>query len=175
MGSATVTFSESNGVLASIITTDGISNINFGSNDSPNIVPATYPITAQADGHSFEKWIRLNLTNLGIASIIDNFKMWKSAGAYVTGEGISCNLVTSGYAAANYATGGPVESDSAVATVAMPTSEPAGSNVGIGGSLAGQLTATGYTDYIVLQMDVTASTPSGAVNQKTITIQWDEQ
>lgn len=175
MGSATVVFSETNGVLASAVTTDDVANINFGSTDMAELTPASYPIVAQADGHSYEKWIRLQLTNLGVASIIDNFKMWLSSGSYVTGEGISCNLVTSGYSQASYATGGPVESDSAVATQSMPTSEPASANVGVGGSLSGQLTAIGYTDYIVLQLDVTASTPSGSVNQKTITIQWDEQ
>jgi hypothetical protein len=175
MGSATVVFSETNGVLASAVTTNDIANINFGSADVAELTPATYPIVAQADGHSYEKWLRLQLTNLGVASIVDNFKMWLSAGSYVTGEGISCNLVTSGYSQASYPSGGPVDSDSSEATQAMPTSEPASANIGVGGSLTGQLTATGYTDYIVLQLDVTASTPSGSVNQKTITIQWDEQ
>jgi hypothetical protein len=48
--------------------------------------------------------------------------------------------------------------------------------MGIGGSLSGQITsAPAYSDYIVLQLDVTESTPAGAVNQKTITFQWDEQ
>jgi hypothetical protein len=178
MGSATVVISETNGIPASEVITDNISNVNFGSDDSPNLIPATYPIVAQADGHSYEKWLRLKVTDLGLASAIDNFKVWLSnlGGGWAVGEGISCNLVTSGYSEASYPAGGPVDTDSSDATVSMPESEPAGANVGISGSLSGTITAADeYTDYFVLQLDVSASTPSGSVNQKEITVQWDEQ
>ena len=178
MGTATIVFSETNGILASAVVTDDISNINFGNDDSPNIVPASHPVIAQADGHSFEKWLRIKVTALGEASIVDNFKMWLSDNGtgWKTGEGISTNLKTSSYSASSYPVGGPVEIDSSEAVNAIPETEPASANIGISGSLSGQITVVdSYTDYIVLQLDVSASTPAGSLQQKEITVQWDEQ
>ena len=176
--SATVVVAERNGPEASATEHIDVANVNFGSNDSAEIVPASYPITAKDDGHGYEKWLRLYVQDLGGNSQVDNVKVWVSdlGGGWATGEGISCNLVTSGYSAASYPTAGPIEADSAVAVNAIPESEPSGANIGISGSLSGSISATpAYTDYIVLQLDVSASTPAGSVNTKTLTFQWDEQ
>jgi len=174
--SATVVINETNGPDATKIETSDIGNVNFGSVDSAELVPGSYPITAMADGHSFEKWLRFYVAALGGSTTIDNLKAWIDVGSgWKTGEGMSANLKTSGYSAASYPTAGPIDTDSADATQAMPESEPAGANLGIGGSLSGTITSTpSYSDYCVLQLDVTASTPAGAVNQKTITFQYDE-
>jgi len=177
LASATLVVAETNGPSATAVETLDPSNLNFGSDDSAEIVPASHPIVAMADGHSYEKWLRLYVSALGDSSVVDNVKVWLSdlGGGWQTGEGVSCNLVTTGYSAASYPTAGPVNTDSADATEAMPESEPGSANVGISGSLTGQITsAPAYTDWIVLQMDVTASTPAGAVNTKVLTFQWDE-
>jgi hypothetical protein len=163
---ATYELSETN--LVGAVVTDGITSINYGSNDSPNIVVATYPITYGTN--SFEKYIRLHFTNT--FNKIENLQIWKSAGAYVTGEGIKTNLTTIGYSAASYAT--PTASTSSVATNAMPTADPTTANLGLAGSLSGSLTSVGYSDYWVTQLQTTVSTPAGNVNQKTYTIQYDE-
>lgn len=175
---ATIVLAESNGPLASVVESLDVSSVNFGSSDGANLVPTAAPITAQTDGHSYEKWLRLYLTDLGGSAQIDNVKVWLSdlGGGWAAGEGVSTSLVTSGYSAPSYPVAGPIETDSADAPEVMPESEPAGANVGIGGSLAGSITsALEYTDFFVLQLDVSASTPAGAVNQKTFTFQWDEQ
>jgi hypothetical protein len=150
----------------------------MGSSDLAELTPGSYPVTAKADGHAFEKWLRLYVSDMGGSTQIDNVKVWLSnlGGGWQTGEGMSCSLTESGYTAPTYPTGGPIETNSSDAVNAMPETEPTGANVGIAGSLSGSLTAApGYTDFFVLQLDVTASTPAGAVNQKTITFQWDEQ
>lgn len=173
---ATFELDERNGASPGTPHTD-VANVNFGSIDAAELVPSSYPITAGADAHSFEKWLRLHLTALGGATVVDNIKVWLSnlGGGYKAGEGVSTNARTSSYGgAATYPVAGPVNTNSPIATQVMPTSEPIGPNIGIGGLLSGSLTAVGYTDYIVLQLDVSASTPSGALNQKTITFQWDE-
>ena len=174
---ATVVVAETNGPQASSVETVDPNNINFGSNDSAELTPATYPITAQADGHAFEKWLRFYVSDMGGSSIVDNLKVWLSGlgGGFKTGEGISTNLRTTGYTQASYPTGGPVATDSSVATQVMPQTEPAGANLGISGSLAGQVTASpAYSDWGVLQLDVSNLTPAGALNQKTFTFQYDE-
>ena len=175
---ATVVIAEQNGLLASPVETLDIANINMGDSASAVLTPATYPITAMADGHAYEKWLRFYVSAMGGSTVLDNFKVWLSSlgGGYKTGEGMSTNLRTSGYSAASYPSGGPVKTNSAVATQVMPVAEPSGPNVGIGGLLAGTITvAPVYTDWMVFQLDVTASTPAGALNQKTFTLQWDEQ
>lgn len=174
---ATVVIAETNGPSGSATETVDIANINFGSDDSTELTPATYPITAQADGHSYEKWLRFYVSDLGGSTQVDNLKVWVSnlGGGWATGEGVSCNLRTTSYVQASYPAGGPIETDSAVATEAIPESEPAGPNLGIGGSLAGAITAVpAYSDFAVLQLDVTELTPAGSVNTKTFTFQWDE-
>lgn len=175
---ATVQVVETNGPSATSVDTFDPSNINMGSDDSSELNPATYPITAEADGHSFEKWLRMYVADLGGSSIVDNIKVWLSnlGGGYKTDEGMSTNLRITGYVQASYPTGGPVETDSTVATQTMPIAEPSGANLGIGGSLSGQITTSpSYSDWMVLQLDVSQNTPAGSVNQKTITFQYDEQ
>lgn len=176
---ATVDISETNGPLATAIETNDIANLNFGSVDAFELTPASYPIVAEADGHAFEKWIRFRVSALGGSTQIDNLKCWISnlGGGYKTGEGVSTSCRESGYVNPSYNTGGPIDSDSADATQVMPIVEPSGPNVGIGGSLGGVITTASptYSDFIVIQLDVTASTPAGSLNTKTFTFQWDEQ
>jgi len=175
---ATVLVAETNGASGSSVETIDPANINMGSLDGAALNPSTYPVTAMANGHAFEKWLRLYLSDLGGSSIVDNLKVWISnlGGGWKTGEGMSTNLRESAYVSKTYPVGGPVNTDSADATLVMPVAEPSGPNLGIAGSLGGQIVASpGYSDWIVLQLDVSELTPAGAVNPKTISFQWDEQ
>jgi hypothetical protein len=175
---ATVVVAERNGLLSSSTETLDVSNINFGSVDQAALTPSAAPLTAMTDGHSFEKWLRLYVSAFGGSTVVDNVKIWLSSlgGGWKTGEGMSANLRTTGYINTAYQSGGPVMTDSPYAVLAMPQLEPSGANIGIAGSLSGQITAVpAYTDYAIIQMDVSAATPAGAVNTKVLTFQWDEQ
>ena len=151
---ATFDFAETNGAGATV--TNSISNVNFGNIDTPNITPASNPVTA--GNNSFEKWIRGHFS--GSYSSVSNLKFYKSAGAYVTGEDIKAAVN------ASYAT--PVATTSTVATVTIPVS--------LGTALVP--TAPGaspsYSGYMTLQLNTTVSTPPGNVNTKTFTLQYDE-
>jgi len=151
---ATFEFSESNG--AGETETTPISNANFGSVDSPNITPATNPITA--GNNSFEKWMRGKYS--GTFTTIANLRFFKSAGAFVTGEDILAA------ADATYAT--PTDSTSIVALVTIPTTE--------GGALtpAAPSGNPDFSGYLTMQLQTTVSSPPGAVNQKTFTLKYDE-
>ena len=159
---ATHQFSESNG--AGEVETIPVANLNFGSNDSAELDTTTYPITRGDD--SFEKYLRSKFT--GTWTEISNMKFWKSAGAYVTGESIK--------AAANVAYAQPSatpNADSAIPTtegtaLAMQSAE--GDSVITYGASG----VSGYTKYLRLQTHSTGSTPAGAGNQKTFTMQYDE-
>lgn len=153
---ATVQISETNGSGATV--TDNITNSNMGNVDSPNLVTTTYPITAGT--YSYEKWQRLKLVNLGGSNKIMNIKVWRT-GNLSGSDTHKTNAATSGYSAATYQT--PVKTQSSIAVNDMPTSEPTGPNLGIGGSLSGELTSNGtYSDYLVHQIYVDANTTAGA-------------
>lgn len=159
---ATHQWSESNGVGEDI--TDGISNLNFGSNDSPNLNTTTYPITRSED--SFEKYIRCKFTDTW--TVISNMKFWKSIGTLVTGESIK--------ASANAVYAQPSETPNADS--AIPTTEGTALSLnsaeGDSTIVYGGSGVSGYTGYIRLQIHTTASTPTGDVNQKTFSFQYDE-
>lgn len=144
-------------------------NLNLVSNTSGvDQTPATFPVIAGQN--SYELFVRMNFT--GTFTKVDNLQFWKSAGAYVTGESIVAKTDwTAG--TSTYTT--PVATASTVATVAVATADPGTANVTIGNALAGSLVAAGYSDYIVLQLQTTGSTPPGAVNQKTFSANYDEQ
>jgi len=156
--SATHQFSESN--LVGQVVTDGITNLNFGSDDSVNIVPATYPII-RGDA-SFEKYLRCKFSDT--FTEISNMLFWRSdVLGYKTGEELK--------AAENVAYATPSETPNADDDI--PLSE--GTALAIQ-SAAGTatITAPGYTKYIRLQLQTTGSTPAGSVFQKTLTFQYDE-
>ena len=152
-------WSETNG--AGAVVTDGIANLNMGNIDQTALTPATYPVVAGEN--AYEKYIRAKFSST--FTEISNMKFWKSVGAYLTGEDVK--------AAANVTYTQPVKTTSAVATVTIPVTE--GTALAVQ-SAAGTttITAPGYTKYLCLQLQTTGSTPSGALNQKTYTFQYDE-
>lgn len=159
---ASTQWSESN--LVGEVVTDGISNLNFGSVDDNDIVTTAYPIVQNTN--SFGKYIRIKFG--GTWTEISNMKFWKSAGAYVTGELIKAS------GNATYAT----PSASATGDSTIPTVEGSALTLNSYEDEAtivyGNSGVTGYTDYMRFQLQTTGSTPAGAVNQKTITFQYDE-
>jgi hypothetical protein len=162
---ATFSWNEYNG--AGAVETVGISNLNFGNTDAPNIVPVNNPIIASTN--SYAKYIKGAFS--GSFTRIDNLKFWKASGSYVTGE--SCQF------SGSVAYVQPVQTD--IGDPAIPTSEPSDPNVGIGGDVYSYLDGPaddGYsknTDYMRLQLLTTSLTPGGPVIQKTMVLQYDEQ
>ena len=93
---------------------------------------------------------------------------WKSAGTLVTGETIKAA------ANATFATPSSVSNaDSAIPTT-EGTALAINSAEGNATIVYGATGVSGYTGYVRLQLSTTGSTPNGAVNQKTFTLQYDE-
>jgi hypothetical protein len=195
---ATVKIAETNGPSANPVVTDGILNINFGSADAPNLDPDAHAIVLSryAPTYSVAKWLRLHLVDLGGSSSISNLKVWKSAGAYLSGEGIGSN-VCNGHSAPSWSALTYAHGTGGMGAVATPYTgdgsailggntwlgcplqavEPATNNLSIGGSITATLSAPGYSDYVILGLQVNGSlgTPAQQLNPKQITFQWDEQ
>ncbi len=176
MTAATVYISESN--LAGEFVTDNITNISFGSVDQPNIVAATHPII-QAES-SYFKMLRFKVQSLGTSTTIKDLRWWKSSGAYVASEIIRIIDRQSGGFNNTVVYTQPSQSTSpnppfTGATIDLRTSDPGTACVGIGGSLAGTIIAApNYSEYFAAQLQTGAGTPVGPVNQKVITLQYEE-
>lgn len=163
---ATVEICESNGAGETV--SHNITNSNWGSTDAANLDNTAYPITA--GNRSYIKYQRFHVTAMGGSTSILNLKVWRT-----TALGGSATHVTnareSSYAGAlTYAT--PVTSSVTDVTQTMPTSTPSGANLGIGGSLAGARTTTGYSDYLGHQIVTDSGDVAGA--STTMHYQYDE-
>ena len=162
---ATVEISESNTVSETV--TNNISGSDMGSTDAANITAASYPVTP--GNNTYEKYQRFHVTNMGGSSKIDNLRVWRTTalgGAAVH----KTNARTTSYpGAATFAT--PTASASAY-TQTMPTSEPGTANLGIAGSLSGSFAGTGYSDYLVHQIQTNVSDVVGATT--TMHFEYDE-
>lgn len=165
---ATVEIDEANGAGETL--THSITNTNMGSTDAVNLVAATYPITA--GNRSYAKYQKFHVTNMGGSSKIDNLKVWRTGSLGTGGTHTHhTNARTSSYAgAATYAT--PVATAITGVDQVMPTSEPASQNLGIAGSLTGDLTATGSSDYFIHQIITDSSATAGSTS--TMNYQYDE-
>lgn len=163
---ATVEVCESNGAGETI--SHNITNSNMGSVDSVNQDPVANPVVPGAN--TYEKFQRLHVTDMGGSSSIQNLKIWRTGALGGSAVHLS-NVKTSAYAGApTYAT--PVATDSSLAINTMPSSVPASANLGIGGALAGNLTAAGYSDYLVHQIQTDAGDVAGSTS--TMNYQYDE-
>lgn len=159
---ATHAFVESNGVGE--VETNPANNINFGSNDSANLVPATYKIVRGQN--SYSKYIRALFT--GTWTEISNIKFWKSLGNYVTDETIKASANTA------YATPSQTGTGDSNIPLTEGTALALNSAEGAATIVYGASGVSGYTKYVRLQLQTTISTPIGVVNQKTFTMQYDE-
>ena len=163
---ATVVINEYNS--AGETETANISDTDMGSVDAANLDPVANPVAP--DANTFEKWQQIDVTAMGGSSAIDNLQIWRT-GALGGSALHLTNARTSAYGGAEtYAT--PTASDSTVATQTMPSADPAAANLGIGGSLTGQITSAGMSDYLVHQVQVDVSDTAGSTT--TLNYQYDE-
>ena len=139
-----------------------VSNLDMGSIDGV-VSPVSNPI-APGD-YTYEKVARFHVTDMGGSLSVKNFRLWVS-NAINTGWSVNFGTETS-YVA-------PVNTASTVATTALSgsASDPVSANVPIAGSLSGELTAAGYTDYFVLQAHADSTVTSG--NTFTFAYAYDE-
>lgn len=166
---ATFQFAQSYGATPTVTDIgDGSGGNYFNFKDIDDATPAnysTYPITA--GNHSYEVWLRGHFT--GTFNKVDNLQFWQST-AFSPATGLEVEYKANNVGAYVQA----VKTESTIATVAMPTSDPGTANVSIGGSLAGQLNSAGYSDYIVLQLHTTSGAAAGDTSAAVFTLQYDE-
>jgi len=165
---ATVEILESNG--AGETQTANITNSNMGSTDAVNLDAVANPVIPGEN--TFEKWQKISVTAMGGSSSIDNLKVWRTGALGGVATHVT-NAREAAYGGAEtYATPVGDATASTLATQPMPTSEPTGANLGIGGLLAGSLTATGASDYLIHQIQSNVADTAGSTS--TLNYQYDE-
>lgn len=168
---ATVHIAESNGAGETV--TDNITNLNLVSVDSSSASASANPVTA--GNRSYQKWIRYELHAINDSNKIDNFQVWMTPAPSTTGVSYVTNLQTASPPNDAYQTPATADEDGTLTDQSMPTSDPGSWNIGVSGANTG-LTSNGtHSDYIVVQLVTTGSTPPGNLPQKTFHFQYDEQ
>ena len=179
---ATVELDETNGVR---VRTHAVTNLNVGNVDAPNIVVS--PRTAlrpKKDGTAaaYVKYQQLHFTDIPAGVKIKNIKVWLATPETRAYETLVANLNVSQdtYDTQKVLDGAaPVPSDARLVTgSALPSSQPALPNLGIGGSLIGELTADSlvpYTDFFVWQVQLTGNAPTGKLLQRQFMFSWEEE
>lgn len=166
--SATIEIDEANGAGETV--THNITNSNMGSADEVNTDPVANPIAPNT--RTMIKYQKMHVTAMGGSSKIDNLKVWRTGALGVGGTHdhlTNARLAAYGGALA-YAT--PVRTAVTGVDQAMPTSVPATANLGIAGSLTGNLTGAGSSDYLGHQIVTDASATAGSTS--TMNYQYDE-
>jgi hypothetical protein len=172
--SATIAITESNESSGEVLTT--ATTTDYGSVDSPNLDPAANPLAPSSN--SYEKQQRVHVTALGGSAAVSGLKLYVAVPGNATGLTHYCN----GHPTQGTYDGMKRTSYSApVATTvntptATPTAEPGSPNFGITGLLTGQLTAAGYSDYLLHQVRVGASPTHSDTNpiDYTVFFAWSE-
>lgn len=164
---ATVEIDEQNGAGAGS-TTHNISDSDMGDADSATVDPVANPVTP--GNNTYEKYQKIDVTAMGGSSQIDNLKIWRTGALGGSAVHVTNAREASYGGADSYVE--PIKTNSTQATETMPTSEPSGANLGIGGSLSGALTGTGQSDYLIHQIQTNVADVAGSTS--TMNYQYDE-
>lgn len=168
---ATVEIDESNGAAETI--THAIANSNYGSTDAVALNPVNFPIIP--GDNAFEKWQRLHVSGMGGSAVVRNVRYFATAPATNTTHQFNGHTSQATYDSANHkqtAYAQPAITPTRTPET-VPVTAPATANIGVAGSLIGEITAApAFTDYIVSQVRTTASAAAGTT--LTITFRYDE-
>ncbi len=160
---ATVQVWESNTVAE---TPTHITGLDFGAADIPNLTAADHPLVIPASGQVFayQKWTRWKVTAWADTNTIDNFKWFKSAGS----DAANWQDLASTDTNPTYAT--PTRAVPPSSINAWPAS--AGAAQPIDGSFNNP--STGYSSYVVMNVNINSSTIGGYKGAHTVTYRYDE-
>lgn len=187
---ATVQISQSNGAAETV--TDGVSVLNFGGSDVPNLVPANSPVFrygAGAQTWSYEIFWRFHVVNLAGSNVIQNLSCWKSSGAIEANCAIYSNLKSDGTGLyqINYSQPKRVSKSALLTPMSsgtyVPYAAPSVNNISIDslgasntfGVGVGSFTAPGYSQYTgMVYLSGSATTTLGAQAQLVFSLHYEE-
>ena len=158
MANATVEIRVSHGSPESVETSNAASIPLLSANLGSTASPTQYPLRIPSEGtqYSYERYFRVYVSDMGDAVSIRNLRLYCDNPNFITGATLKYGTTDT------YST--PVNSASSIATTTVPSSLPEDANIEINGSTSNELTGTGYSDYVVLQLEIpyTATNEGGS-------------
>ena len=164
---ATATWYERNGAVGS--TTDNIvTDCDWKGIDDATASRANYPVVAGENSFHKNNFVKFT----GTFNRISNVKFAHTAGALGTGLTLMGKVANSYVPGANTALAGATDISAASSigsgmAVTLSTSDPEGAS-------SSDLNTTGYTEFIVTQVQSTAAAAAGDSGAVTLTVQYDE-
>lgn len=154
-------------------------NLNFGSVDSVDLAVASNPIAAGSN--SYAKYWKAQWS--GSFTSISNAKLYKSAGAFVSGETLK---FSGNYAKVGSPSATALPAVGGVVVPGIPTALPGSNNICLPNTTTGTLWFADYkssfdqasgarSSTMALQLQTTSGIAAGPVNQKTISLTYDRQ
>ncbi len=139
--------------------------VNFKNVDSIGTSDySQYPVPA--GNNSYETWLQGHFT--GVFNSIYDLRFWMSTDfSPNTGLVVKTNTQQQTY-------NQPTSLTSSIATNTIGTSDPGTANVTVGGSLTSSITTSGYTDYIVTQLQTTTAAAAGDTSLATFSLSYIE-
>lgn len=166
---ATFAWTQRYGAPAGTESSLGVSGNLFNFKKADDATAANYSSNPIVAGNkSYEVYLRAKFT--GTFSKIDNLQFWRSTD-FSPNTGLSVKWYPNGLSAYAQPTSGLSKAISAV-----PTSDPGTANLRVKNFLAlsASLAASGYSSYIVLQLNTTSAAPAGDTSLATFTLNYDE-
>ena len=151
-------------VTQSAVTSGSNALINFGAADTYPLDQVAYPV--QQGSNSYERYVRLFVSDFGGSSSISNIRVYSPT---APSQDTSVN-----YGQAQTYTA-PVDTQSTIATEAIPSTLPGSENLYISGSSGNAITpgsTSYYSDYAVFQ--ITSSATQVAGTTMTINVVYSE-
>ena len=166
--SASFQWCQTNGAPSGVRTVLGSSGnlTNFKNADTAGTSGyAQNPIPAGSN--SYELWLQAQWG--GSFNAIYDVRFWMSTD-FSPNTGLSVMAKTNGQTSYQQ----PTNATSSIATSLVSSSDPGTANVSIGGSLSSSLVASGYSDYLVLQLQTTTNAPAGDTSLATFSLSYVE-
>lgn len=124
----------------------------------------TQPVPAGSN--SYEVWLRGFWS--GVFNAIYDIRFWMSTDfSPNTGLTVKSKTTQQSYIQ-------PTNATSSIATSTLGTSDPGSRNVSTSGSLTSSILATGYSDFLVLQLQTTTAAPAGDTSLATFSLSYIE-
>jgi hypothetical protein len=153
--SGTTSLLGASGNLVNFKNIDGLGTTNYATNPVP------------AGSNSYELWLRGNWG--GTFNNIYDVRFWMSTD-FSPNTGLTVRAKTNGQTSYQQ----PTNATSSLATSIVSTSDPGTANVSIGGSLSSSLSSSGFSDFIVLQLQTTTNAPAGDTSLATFSMSYVE-
>lgn len=164
---ATFSWAQSNGssqVITILGSSGNLANFKGNFDDATPSDYAAHPITAGQP--STELWLKTWIS--GTFNRVSGFRFWLSTPfSPATGLQIMWTGTQTTYLQ-------PASVTSSIATSSIPTADPGTTNVSIGGNLSGSLVASGYSDFIVMQLQTSTLAAAGDTSLSTVTLSYVE-